>query len=776
MARGSAAIASVRASTIQGLARSLAHPAYERLAQLEPWLGRAVPLMIVIFLGTLVAGAVMYSRQTREAAIADAIGDLELVATAVASNLNDGLANAPGEPPEHILGRVIPVRVLMRQRQVLVSDETGALAGAFPAKDIPVGTLGDYLGPAQPLTTFAEKAGVLQITLANGVDALATVRALRPPFGQLAVVQTMDGVLAEWRSSIWRSGLLLFSTAMVLIVIAIAYFWQAARAQEADLICARVRERIDTALNRGRCGLWDWDIGRGRMYWSDSMYEILGMTPVSEFLSFRDVDALVHPDDGSLADLAEGLATMQTNAVDHIFRIRKAGGDWIWLRARAELVRSSPGADAHLVGIAVDITEEKRLAERTATADMRLRDAIEAISEAFVLWDADNRLVMCNSKFQRFHNLPAEATAAGAAYADVLARGNPPLVQAHVTLAARPKAGARTYEAEFGDGRWLQINERRTKDGGYVSVGTDITALKRHEEQLMDSERRLMATVADLKKSRQALEMQAQELADLAEKYLEQKAEAETASRAKSDFLANMSHELRTPLNAIIGFSQMMEQETFGALGSPKYVDYTAHIRESGEYLLRVISDVLDMSRLDAGRVSLDRRDFTIGEAVHGALEEVEAFARDKTIALSAEALVEAEIHADRAAIERILVILLRNAIKFSPVGESVRVRTRTAGRALEISVEDAGAGIPDAALPRLGRPFEQISDALENGMRGSGLGLAIARSLAELHGGSLRFRSVVGEGTIAILRLPLRGAAERRREPQLLALEAPGV
>ncbi|MBV9218108.1 MAG: HAMP domain-containing histidine kinase, partial [Methylobacteriaceae bacterium] len=235
-------------------------------------------------------------------------------------------------------------------------------------------------------------------------------------------------------------------------------------------------------------------------------------------------------------------------------------------------------------------------------------------------------------------------------------------------------------------------------------------------------------------------------------------------------------HELRTPLNAIIGFSQMMEQETFGALGSPKYVDYTAHIRESGEYLLRVISDVLDMSRLDAGRVSLDRRDFTIGEAVHGALEEVEAFARDKTIALSAEALVEAEIHADRAAIERILVILLRNAIKFSPVGESVRVRTRSAGRALEISVEDAGAGIPDAALPRLGRPFEQISDALENGMRGSGLGLAIARSLAELHGGSLRFRSVVGEGTIAILRLPLRGAAERRREPQLLALEAPGV
>ena len=126
-----------------------------------------------------------------------------------------------------------------------------------------------------------------------------------------------------------------------------------------------------------------------------------------------------------------------------------------------------------------------------------------------------------------------------------------------------------------------------------------------HEQELMESERRLLATVAELKQSRRSLEEQAQQLADLAERYHEQKSCAEAANRAKAEFLANMSHELRTPLNAIIGFSQLMGSQTFGPLGSKKYGDYCAHILASGEYLLRVVSDVLDMARLEAGRESL---------------------------------------------------------------------------------------------------------------------------------------------------------------------------
>src|SRR6202043_2549151 len=156
--------------------------------------------------------------------------------------------------------------------------------------------------------------------------------------------------------------------------------------------------------------------------------------------------------------------------------------------------------EPHLIGIAVDVTEQMRLVERSKTADIRLRDAIETISEAFVLWDADNRLVMCNSKYQQLHGMPDAVLQVGTPYAEVIAAGRKPLVRSQVVADGRPEEGARSFELQLEDGRWLQINERRTKDGGFVSVGTDITQLKRHEEQFMDSERRLLATVADLRK------------------------------------------------------------------------------------------------------------------------------------------------------------------------------------------------------------------------------------------------------------------------------------
>ena len=152
----------------------------------------------------------------------------------------------------------------------------------------------------------------------------------------------------------------------------------------------------------------------------------------------------------------------------------------------------------------------------------------------------------------------------------------------------------------------MHISERRTKDGGYVSVGTDITKIKQHEQKLVEGEKRQIATIADLRKSRRALELQTAELADLAGKYAEEKTRAEDANAAKSKFLANMSHELRTPLNAIIGFSEIMEAAMFGPLGAEKYTEYSRDIRESGEYLLDVINDMLDMSKIEAGGIRLD--------------------------------------------------------------------------------------------------------------------------------------------------------------------------
>ena len=250
----------------------------------------------------------------------------------------------------------------------------------------------------------------------------------------------------------------------------------------------------------------------------------------------------------------------------------------------------------HLIGIAVDITEQKSLVEKTVAADMRLRDAIETIPEAFVLWDADNRLVLCNSNFQELPSCPTKRSPSAHSYEAVVAAGSKPVVRNKI-INDRPKSipGARTFEAQLEDGRWLHISERRTKDGGYVSVGTDITASKTHEEKLIDSEKRLMASVADLRHRSSGS-------AELAEKYAEEKTRAEDANQAKSKFLANMSHELRTPLNAIIGFSEIMESGMFGPLGAEKYHEYCSDIRASGQYLLDVINDILDMSKIEAGR------------------------------------------------------------------------------------------------------------------------------------------------------------------------------
>jgi two-component system cell cycle sensor histidine kinase PleC len=324
----------------------------------------------------------------------------------------------------------------------------------------------------------------------------------------------------------------------------------------------------------------------------------------------------------------------------------------------------------------------------------------------------------------------------------------------------RAVPGARTFEAQLEDGRWLQISERRTKDGGFVSVGTNITELKLHEEKLIESEKRLKATVVDLRSSQQALERQTEQLAYLAERYAEQKDNAEEANQAKSEFLANMSHELRTPLNAIIGFSEMMESGVYGPLGGPKYLEYCRDIRESGRYLLDVINDILDMSKIEAGRTSIEPEPFELGGFLSDTMRLVAARADEKGLAIVAEIEPAIRLRADRRMFKQIIINLLSNAVKFTPDGGRITVRARTVGNYVNIAIEDTGIGIPKDALKKLGKPFEQVESQLTKSHRGSGLGLAIAKSLSELHGGAMRIRSTLGAGTIVLVRLPLDAAA----------------
>src|ERR1700759_4264624 len=288
------------------------------------------------------------------------------------------------------------------------------------------------------------------------------------------------------------------------------------------------------------------------------MFTLLGLDSRSDLLTFGEVNALVKSDDIDLFEIANQLISSKINHIDQSFRMQHTGGHWIWLRVRCELSHGPGDAGLPLIGIAVDITEQKSLAEKTVEADLRLRDAIETIPEAFVLWDAEDRLVLCNSHFQRLHKLPDSAVTPGTSYETVIEVGSMPEVRTRLHETAAQAPGARTFEAQIEDGSWLHISERRTKDGGYVSVGTDITRIKEHEQRLIDNDLRLRASVIDLKRSQTTLEAQAVELVALAQKYADEKNRAEEANQAKSKFLANMSHELRTPLNAIIGFSEVM--------------------------------------------------------------------------------------------------------------------------------------------------------------------------------------------------------------------------
>ncbi len=752
MARADATGEALRAGTILGVARSLAHPAYDRLIALEPKLRLAIPMLTAVLIAILATGVWFQSSSSRQDAIDDATGDLDMAALML-------VAESKTAPMETLAAtvRALKQAPAFRGRHVLLADAAGTILARGGA-DLPFDarTLEEALQRHHPLLLFADRVGVIEMDHARLGKTLTTLRIAGNGTGQLLLLHPVDHAIAAWAQRNRAQLTLIICETLALLGLTAAFMLQSGCAHAVNVDCERLRQRIDTALNSGRCGHWDWDLARGTVYWSDSMYALLGYDRVSELISFGDVSSLIHPDDADLYALADSLARGATTQIDQEFRARNANGEWIWLKARAEKIRDPHTGAWHLVGIAVDISEQRRIAEYSATVDQRLRDAVETISESFVLWDADRRLVTCNTKFLKLHQIAPEEAHPGLHHSELMRNSAQPQIEDERPNAERPEAGARSYEARLDDGRWLQVSERRTRDGGLVSVGTDITKLKTQETRLVESERELIATVTDLRASRRKLEAQAQQLADLAERYLEQKAEAESANRAKSEFLANMSHELRTPLNAIIGFSDIMSNEIFGALGCERYQEYCRDIRGSGEYLLSVIDDILDMSRLEAGRLKLERQSINLSEEAAAAVDKVRDCARDKQIELRFDVEAGLIVQADKRALAQILVNLLQNAVKFTPADGFVAVRARRIGEGVNIYVEDNGIGIPKEALGKLGQPFAQVEGELSKSYKGSGLGLAIARSFAELHGGSLRIRSSLGTGTMVMVHLPI--------------------
>ncbi len=389
---------------------------------------------------------------------------------------------------------------------------------------------------------------------------------------------------------------------------------------------------------------------------------------------------------------------------------------------------------------------------------LSLRGAIESMPEAFSLWDRNRKLVLSNSKFEDTYHFKGSETVK----TDEKVKPDYFQFDAKINqLMMRPIRANRSftpsnYETQMRNGRWLQIQETPTVDGGLMSVSFDITKLKTSQQNLAIREQQMCNTVENLRESRRELEQKTQKLAELADKYMREKERAEDANRVKSEFLANISHELRTPLNAIIGFSDMMHREVLGPINNAQYADYINDIHMSGAYLLELINDILDMSRIEAGRLTLETKPCSLRSLLDDCIHIVSAQAEAEKIELLPSIPKDVEVVLDQRAIKQVMLNLMSNAIKFTPEGGAVQLLAEMDQASVHIYVKDTGIGIEENAISKLGKPFQQVENQLTKCHSGTGLGLAISRSLVDLHGGHLSIESEVGVGTTVLVTLPL--------------------
>ena len=248
--------------------------------------------------------------------------------------------------------------------------------------------------------------------------------------------------------------------------------------------------------------------------------------------------------------------------------------------------------------------------------------------------------------------------------------------------------------------------------------------------------------------------------------------DAQSANRAKTEFLANMSHELRSPLNAVIGFSQVMMDGLFGSLGSPRYEAYIRDIYASGNHLLSVINDILDLAKIEAGKIELDEQPIDVDEVAQFCFSVIRSRSEARNIGLSLEVPADApRLVADEQKLKQMLINLLSNAVKFTLEGGQVtlNVETDPEGSFL-FNVSDTGIGMGEDDLDRVVEPFTQVDSGLNRRYEGTGLGLPITKSFMELHGGTLKLRSELGVGTTATLVFPaarvcLPSAPQRQKD-----------
>ncbi|NBC31091.1 MAG: PAS domain-containing protein [Alphaproteobacteria bacterium] len=479
--------------------------------------------------------------------------------------------------------------------------------------------------------------------------------------------------------------------------------------------------------------IWETDHDLRYTYLTPNVVDVLGYT-AEELLGRSALSFIVDPPPDTVGAVVAELTACGAPIENLENWVRTKNGRLVCLSTSGVPIRDESGTVIGWRGMDKDITARKRLKE-----DLALRDrALEAAANGVLITraDGDQPIVYCNKAFERITGYPAEETL-GRNCRFLQAGDTDQAVLAEMKAAFREhrffKGLLRNYRKD-GTMFWNQCSiapvfDDQGRVSHYIGIQEDVTERQRQHRELLAA-----------------------------------KEQAEAANAAKSHFLATMSHELRTPLNAINGFSEIMERQFFGPLGNPHYEGYVHDIRSSGEYLLSLINDLLDMSKIEAGRMALNCESLSLDEAVSGVLDLLagRAEAHGLIVRLALRPHLP-NLLADQRAVVQMLENLLSNAIKFTPAGGIITISSaRTPEGGLSVAVSDTGPGIPADHLERVLQPFEQAEAGMTRQHQGAGLGLALVKSLIELHGGGIALESTVGVGTTVTLTFPAERVGTR--------------
>lgn len=491
-------------------------------------------------------------------------------------------------------------------------------------------------------------------------------------------------------------------------------------------------------------GIFQTDL-RGNLIYANPRLCILSAMTAEE-LAGTGWHSCVHPDDLRMVLALLGTGASIQERMEYEIRVRER-----WVSVLAAVLRDGDGHPVGIIGSVTDIHERREIEAALRRSEERYRTIIETAQEGILVTAPGGVIRFVNQRLAAMLDSTPERMIGRSMFDFVDAETAEILHRKHFERAA---GISDLYELKLtrrdGVTRWMLVSGAPVTNAegefdGTLGMVIDIT--ERHE-----ANQALARHVADLEQSRRELEQ-------LAKRYEAEKLRAEESSLSKSRFLSSVSHELRTPLNSILGFSDILRDPKTGP-ADESLRGFANDIHAAGSYLLDLINDILDMSKIEAGKYELRIAHVQTERLIRDTVRMLHRNAAELGIELHvelAEDLPERFV-ADGRAIQQVLLNLLSNALKFTPVGGRVELRVRVAGPMLEMVVADTGIGIEAKDLQRLGQPFEQIDNALNRRHQGTGLGLALSKSLVEMHGGTLTIASTPGQGTTVTVILPLSG------------------